>query len=168
MKNLSGQTKRIICYVLLVLSALAFFFVSRYTGVRVSDDPLSQGIGARWNAALPAGFAKESAEHITEEGGYNFACLLYEKDVARYLKQWAAPTEAFTTRFDALLAEQLADPATTEAEAALIARARPALDESWRCFSLTDEAEPENEILLCYQSTTRTMIVAERRVKGEV
>ena len=165
MRNISSQTKRLICYVLLLLSALAFFFVNRYTGVKVSDDILSQGIAERWNAALPAGFTKESAEHITEDGGYNFARLVYEKDVANYLKQWAAPTDEFIARFNALLSDQLSDPATTEADAALIERARPTLDANWLCFSLQDEAAPENEIMLCYQRTARTMIVAERQVK---
>lgn len=154
-----------ICYALLLLSALGFFFVNRYTSVKVSDDVLSEGIAARWNAALPAGFTKESAEHITEDGGYIFAHLIYEKDVASYLKKWTAPTEEFIGRFNTLLSDQLADPAVTEADAALIERARPELDASWLCFSLQEEDTPENEILLCYHRASRTMIVAERRVK---
>ena len=54
---------------------------------------------------------------------------------------------------------------TTEADAALIERARPTLDANWLCFSLQDETAPENEIMLCYQRTAHTMIVAERRIK---
>lgn len=163
MKNVSGQAKRMICYVLLVISAMAFFFVNRYTGVRVSDDSLSTEIAARWNAALPAGFEeKETAGQIDENGGMCFARLVYKKDVAKYLKKWTAPDEHFRTEFDALLESLLKN--ASDADAALIARARPSWQESWICFSLTGSDEPENEILLCYQSATRIMLIAERRV----
>lgn len=65
-----------------------FYLVNRNTGVQASDDPLSVGMVERWNAALPAGFSKESAEHIADGRGYSFAKLTYEKDVADILAKW--------------------------------------------------------------------------------
>lgn len=166
MKKLSAQGRTMLCLALMLLSALALFFVKRQTDVQISDDPLSTGIITRWRAALPAGFVKESAEHLTEAGGRNFAKLVYEKDVARHLVKWTAPDADFLARWQALVDEMRADGATTPEEAALLDGA-PVPDAAWRCFSLADEAEPRNEILLCYNAATRTMLVAERRVEEE-
>ena len=55
----------------------------------------------RWNAALPAGFSKESAEHIADGRGYSFAKLTYEKDVADILAKWETPAADMQARFDA-------------------------------------------------------------------
>ena len=50
-----------------------------------------------------------------------------------------------------------------QADAALIEAARPTLDESWVCFSLQSEDDPNDVILLAYQSATHVMIVAEQQ-----
>ena len=42
-------------------------------------------------------------------------------------------------------------------------QARPTLDESWVCFSLQSEDDPNDVILLAYQSATHVMIVAEQQ-----
>lgn len=68
-----------LCLALLLVLAGIFYLVNRNTGVQASDDPLSVGMVERWNAALPAGFSKESAEHIADGRGYSFAKLTYEK-----------------------------------------------------------------------------------------
>ena len=128
-----------------------------------SDDPLSVGMVERWNAALPAGFSKESAEHIADGRGYSFAKLTYEKDVADILAKWETPAADMQARFDAVIDAQLADASTTQADAALIEAARPTLDESWVCFSLQSEDDPNDVILLAYQSATHVMIVAEQQ-----
>ena len=117
----------------------------------------------RWNAALPAGFSKESAEHIADGRGYSFAKLTYEKDVADILAKWETPAADMQARFDAVIDAQLADASTTQADAALIEAARPTLDESWVCFSLQSEDDPNDVILLAYQSATHVMIVAEQQ-----
>ena len=132
-------------------------------GVQASDDPLSVGMVERWNAALPAGFSKESAEHIADGRGYSFAKLTYEKDVADILAKWETPAADMQARFDAVIDAQLADASTTQADAALIETARPTLDESWVCFSLQSEDDPNDVILLAYQSATHVMIVAEQQ-----
>ena len=126
-------------------------------------DPLSAGMVERWNAALPAGFSKESAEHIADGRGYSFAKLTYEKDVADILAKWETPAADMQARFDAVIDAQLADASTTQADAALIEAARPTLDESWVCFSLQSEDDPNDVILLAYQSATHVMIVAEQQ-----
>ncbi len=167
MKFLSAETKRFLCVVLLLVSALAFWFLKQATTVRVSDDPLSVGIGERWNAALPDGFTKESVERIDGAGGYNYACLTYEKDIANYLGKWTAPDEDFQTRFDALVAGALAGGDFSEEDAALVERTRPSLDETYVCFSLTDETRPENTICLCYRAEDRTMVLVERFLPRE-
>ena len=141
-----------LCLALLLVLAGIFYLVNRNTGVQASDDPLSVGMVERWNAALPAGFSKESAEHIADGRGYSFAKLTYEKDVAD-----------MQARFDAVIDAQLADASTTQADAALIEAARPTLDESWVCFSLQSEDDPNDVILLAYQSATHVMIVAEQQ-----
>ena len=148
---------------LLLVLAVVFYFVNHNTGVQASDDALSAGMVERWGAALPAGFAKESAEHITDGKGYNFAKLTYEKDVADILAKWEAPAADTQARFDAVIDAQLADTSTTQADAALIRAARPALDEGWVCFSLKSEDDPGDVILLAYQSATHVMIVAEQQ-----
>ena len=134
-----------LCLALLLVLAGIFYLVNRNTGVQASDDPLSVGMVERWNAALPAGFSKESAEHIADGRGYSFAKLTYEKDVADILAKWET------------------DASTTQADAALIEAARPTLDESWVCFSLQSEDDPNDVILLAYQSATHVMIVAEQQ-----
>ena len=143
-----------LCLALLLVLAGIFYLVNRNTGVQASDDPLSVGMVERWNAALPAGFSKESAEHIADGRGYSFAKLTYEKDVADILAKWETP---------AAIDAQLADASTTQADAALIETARPTLDESWVCFSLQSEDDPNDVILLAYQSATHVMIVAEQQ-----
>ncbi|MEI3013623.1 MAG: hypothetical protein V8T36_02040 [Ruthenibacterium lactatiformans] len=65
-------------------------------------------------------------------------------------------------RFDAVIDAQLADASTTQADAALIEAARPTLDESW-VVSLQSEDDPNDVILLAYQSATHVMIVAEQQ-----
>ena len=142
-----------LCLALLLVLAGIFYLVNRNTGVQASDDPLSAGMVERWNAALPAGFSKESAEHIADGRGYSFAKLTYEKDVADILAKWETPAADM----------QLADASTTQADAALIEAARPTLDESWVCFSLQSEDDPNDVILLAYQSATHVMIVAEQQ-----
>ena len=150
-----------LCLALLLVLAGIFYLVNRNTGVQASDDPLSVGMVERWNAALPAGFSKESAEHIADGRGYSFAKLTYEKDVADILAKWETPAADMQARFDAVIDAQLADASTTQADAALIEAARPTLDESWVCFSLQSEDDPNDVILLAYQSATHVMIVAE-------
>ena len=70
---------------------------------RASDDPLSAGMVERWNAALPAGFSKASAEHIADGRGYSFAKLTYEKDVADILAKGETPAADMQARFDAVI-----------------------------------------------------------------
>lgn len=152
-----------LCLALLLVLAGIFYLVNRNTGVQASDDPLSVGMVERWNAALPAGFSKESAEHIADGRGYSFAKLTYEKDVADILAKWETPAADMQARFDAVIDAQLADASTTQADAALIETARPTLDESWVCFSLQSEDDPNDVILLAYQSATHVMIVAEQQ-----
>ena len=152
-----------LCLALLLVLAGIFYLVNRNTGVQASDDPLSAGMVERWNAALPAGFSKESAEHIADGRGYSFAKLTYEKDVADILAKWETPAADMQARFDAVIDAQLADASTTQADAALIEAARPTLDESWVCFSLQSEDDPNEVILLAYQSATHVMIVAEQQ-----
>ena len=137
-----------LCLALLLVLAGIFYLVNRNTGVQASDDPLSVGMVERWNAALPAGFSKESAEHIADGRGYSFAKLTYEKDVADILAKWETPAADMQARFDAVIDAQLADASTTQADAALIEAARPTLDESWVCFSLQSEDDPNDVILL--------------------
>ncbi len=55
-----------LCLALLLVLAGIFYLVNRNTGVQASDDPLSAGMVERWHTALPAGFSKESAEHIAD------------------------------------------------------------------------------------------------------
>ena len=141
-----------LCLALLLVLAGIFYLVNRNTGVQASDDPLSVGMVERWNAALPAGFSKESAEHIGDGRCYSFSKRPYVKVVA-----------ALQARFDAGIDAQLADASTTQADAALIEAARPTLDESWVCFSLQSEDDPNDVILLAYQSATHVMIVAEQQ-----
>ena len=140
-----------LCLALLLVLAGIFYLVNRNTGVQASDDPLSVGMVERWNAALPAGFSKD------------FAKLTYEKDVADILAKWETPAADMQARFDAVIDAQLADASTTQADAALIEAARPTLDESWVCFSLQSEDDPNDVILLAYQSATHVMIVAEQQ-----
>lgn len=161
MSRLSRQTATMLCLALLLVSAVAFFFIRRQLEVPVSDDALSEGIAARWNAALPGGFAKQSAEHIGASGGCNFAHLTYEKDVVRLLTRWTEPDADFLARWQALLDEQRGQ----WPEDAALLDAAPVPGAGWVSFSLTGTDEPRNEILLCYESRTRTMLVAERRVE---
>ena len=98
-----------LCLALLLVLAGIFYLVNRNTGVQASDDPLSAGMVERWNAALPAGFSKESAEHIADGRGYSFAKLTYEKDVADILAKWETPAADMQARFDAVIDAQLAD-----------------------------------------------------------
>ena len=67
------------------------------------------------------------------------------------------------THLDVYKRQQLADASTTQADAALIEAARPTLDESWVGFSLQSEDDPNDVILLAYQSATHVMIVAEQQ-----
>ena len=95
-----------LCLALLLVLAGIFYLVNRNTGVQASDDPLSVGMVERWNAALPAGFSKESAEHIADGRGYSFAKLTYEKDVADILAKWETPAADMQARFDAVIDAQ--------------------------------------------------------------
>ena len=83
--------------------------------------------------------------------------------VADILAKWETPAADMQARFDAVIDAQLADASTTQADAALIEAARPTLDESWVCFSLQSEDDPNDVILLAYQSATHVMIVAEQQ-----
>ncbi len=150
------------CLALLLVVAAAIFLLNRYQASRVSDDALSQGIVARWNAALPAGFAKETAGEIAEGAGMQCARLVYEKDVGDLLEQWTPPDAAMQARFDALLDDFLEHTATPE-EAAWLREARPALDETWVCFALQSEEDARDEILLAYHRASRVMFLAERQ-----
>ncbi|MEI3013622.1 MAG: hypothetical protein V8T36_02035 [Ruthenibacterium lactatiformans] len=75
---------------LLVLAGIFYSVKPQYrrTGQR---RPASAGMLERWNAALPAGFSKESAEHIADGRGYSFAKLTYEKHVADILANGRRP-----------------------------------------------------------------------------
>ena len=64
-----------LCLALLLVLAGIFYLVNRNTGVQASDDPLSVGMVERWNGALPAGFSRESAEHMADCRGDIFAKL---------------------------------------------------------------------------------------------
>lgn len=78
--------------------------------------------------------------------------------MADILAKWETPAADMQARFDAVIDAQLADASTTQADAALIEAARPTLDESWVCFSLQSEDDPNDVILLAYQSATHVMI----------
>lgn len=132
----------------------------RRTGQR---RPAERRYGRALERRAARGFSKESAEHIADGRGYSFAKLTYEKDVADILAKWETPAADMQARFDAVIDVQLADASTTQADAALIEAARPTLDESWVCFSLQSEDDPNDVILLAYQSATHVMIVAEQQ-----
>lgn len=163
MKKISQRGMAYLCVILLLALALVFSAVSRRIGVQASEDPLSQGIAARWGAALPDGFTKECAGGIAQTGGRSFARLVYRRDVARWLTKWTAPDADLIARFDALLDAQLDGADAREAE--LLRAARGVLDDSWLCFSMQDEAQPENCILLAYRPQDRVMLIAEQRAE---
>lgn len=149
--------------VLLVIVGVSVWILNQGSSIKVSDDPLSDGIAERWNAALPAGFTKESVEHITDGTGYNFAKLTYETDISEVLAKWQAPTADTQAQFDAVIDAQLADAGTSPEDAALIESARPVLDETWVCFSVQSTDDPNDVILLAYQKDSRVMIVVEQQ-----
>lgn len=131
---------------------------------QVSQDPLSVGIGERWGAALPDGFTKISVEHITGQGGYLFARLRFQEDVGELLARWAAPEADTQARFDAIVDAQLADPATTPEEEALIEANRPAIAEGDIWFSLVGSEDERDTILLLYRAQSREMYIAEQQL----
>lgn len=131
---------------------------------KISQDPLSTGIAERWGAALPDGFTKRSVEHMGEESGFIFARLTFEEDVGELLARWEAAGSDLQARFDAVLDAQLADPATTPEDAALITENRPTLGEGWVWFSITADEDERDMILLAYHAATKEMFLAEQRV----
>ncbi len=133
------------------------------TKVQISDDPLSEGIVERWGAALPAGFTKESVEHIEDGKGYNFAKLHFEDEISNILAKWESPDETVKKAFDEVIEAQLADEATSAENAAFIEQNRPDWSVEYKSFMLTDEANPNARLLLCYDAQTHTMIVAEEQ-----
>lgn len=161
MKRLSTRAWAYVCIGLLLALAIVFSFVNRRMQAQISDDPLSQGIAERWNAALPAGFAKECAGQISDGAGLQFARLVYDKDIGRLLAKWAPPDEAAQAELDALIDAFL--PAAAPEEAAWLRGARPTLDESWVFFSLTGEEDARDVILLAYRAADRVMFLAERQ-----
>lgn len=66
-------------------------------------------------------------------------------------------------RFDAVIDAQLADASTTQADAALMRRRAPRWMRAGVCSSLQSEDDPNDVILLAYQSATHVMIVAEQQ-----
>lgn len=158
----SARRAAYICLALLLVVAAAIFLLNRHQASLISDDVLSEGIAERWNAALPAGFAKETAGEIVEGVGMQFARLEYEEDIGGLLKQWTPPDAAMQARFDALIDAFLEDTATPD-EAAWLRGARPTLDETWVCFALQSEEDAADEILLAYHRASRVMFLAERQ-----
>lgn len=164
--KLSQKTLRIIG-VGLVLAVLATALILNAlrskNAVEISDDPLSTGITERWGAALPAGFTKLSVEHIEGSGGYIFARLTFETDMTDVLSQWSTCDAEVQAKFDALIDAQLADPATTDVEAGLIAENRPTIGTDWRWFTLVNEDDAGDVILLAYDPANRTMYISEQQ-----
>lgn len=172
MKRLSTRTWAYLCIGLLLVLAVAFFFVNKHLEVQraaqISDDVLSEGIVERWGAALPAGFEKETAGAITDGVGLQFARLVYEEDIGGLLAKWTPPDADMQARFDELIDAFLETAENTEnapapGESAWLRDARPALDAGWVCFSLQSEADARDVILLAYHSESRVMFLAERQ-----
>lgn len=161
MKRLSTRAWAYVCIGLLLVLAVVFSLVNRRMQAQISDDPLSQGIAERWNAALPAGFAKECAGQIADGAGLQFARLVYDEDIAGLLAKWTPPGETAQAEFDALIDAFLAN--APPEEAAWLRGARPVLDESWICFSLSGEEDARDVILLAYRPADRVMFLAERQ-----
>ena len=127
MKRLSTRAWAYVCIGLLLVLAVVFSLVNRRMQAQISDDPLSQGIAERWNAALPAGFAKECAGQIADGAGLQFARLVYDEDIAGLLAKWTPPGETAQAEFDALIDAFLANAPPEEA-ARRAARAGRKLD----------------------------------------
>lgn len=172
MKRLSARTWAYICIGLLLVLAVVFSFVNKHLEAQmkaqISDDVLSEGIVERWNAALPAGFEKETAGAITDGAGLQFARLVYEQDIGGLLAKWTPPGADTQARFDELIdafleSEENAEKAPASGEAAWLREARPVLDEAWICFSLQGEEDARDVILLAYHSESRVMFLAERQ-----
>jgi len=162
MKRLSTRAWAYVCIGLLLVLAVVFSLVNRRMQAQISDDPLSKGIAERWNAALPAGFAKECAGQITDGAGLQFARLVYDKDIGGLLAKWTPPDEAAQAELDALIDAFL--PNASPEEAAWLRGARPVLAESWVFFSLVGEEDARDVILLAYRAADRVMFLAERQV----
>ena len=169
MKRLSARTWAYICIGLLLALAVVFFFVNRHLeaqrAAQISDDVLSEGIVERWGAALPAGFEKETAGEIMDGAGLQFARLVYEEDIGGLLAKWTPPGADTQARFDELIDAFLENEENAPApeEAAWLRDARPALDAGWICFSLQNEADARDVILLAYHGESRVMFLAERQ-----
>ena len=159
MKKLAPRAWAGIGFGVLILIFVIWILVARFTAPQVSEDPLSVGIGERWGAALPAGFAKESAEHLEGGRGFVYAKLTYEEDVGDLLGKWNAPEADTQEKFDRLITEFLADSSITPADATLIASSRPTLGDGWVWYSLE---EGESQILLAYHRESREMFVLEK------
>lgn len=160
---MKGFNSRILVTIVIMLLIPFILFSLGRAKVKISDDPLSEGIVERWGAALPAGFTKESVEHIADGKGYNFAKLHFEKEISDILAKWEVPDETVKTAFDAVIDAQLADEKTSAEDAAFIEQNRPDWSLEYKAFMLTDEEKPGARLLLCYQVQMQTMIVAEEQ-----
>lgn len=123
---------------------------------RVSDDPLSEGIGARWGGGLPAGFAQETADDLASAGRL-FARLTYRKPVDDLLEQWEAADESAQAAFDRLVDAHLA-AAIPEEHRSLLTAARPQIGADWLAYTAAKDGA---EIILLYDKTARVMYLAE-------
>lgn len=160
---MKGFNSRIVVTIIIMLLIPFILFSLGRSKVKVSDDPLSEGLVERWGAALPEGFTKESVEDIADGKGYNFAKLHFETEISKILAKWEKPNESVQKAFDEVIDAQLADEHTSEEEAAFIKENRPQLNEEYLTFMLTDEKMPNARLLLCYHPNTQTMIVAEEQ-----
>lgn len=132
----------------------------REEAARVSDDTLSQEIGARWGGGLPAGFTKTEINNLDAEG-HLFAKLVYSESVEDLLQQWE-PLDAETeARFAELMEAHASVPSLSEEHRTALQEHQPGPDESWLCYSAESEESPGAQLVLLYDVAAMTIYLAE-------